>query len=346
MEMRFLGQFGLQVSAISYGTTTFGPRDDYFRKLGDITDVKVARRMIEVCLEAGVNLFDSADAYSDGGSEEMLGKAIQGYRDQILLATKVFNRMGPGANDIGLSRAHIIQACEASLRRLNTDHIDLFQAHGFDALVPIEETLSAFDQLVRSGKVRYTGCSNFSAWHLMKSLAISERYGYERYASQQIFYSLLSRESEYELVPLTLDQKVGILIWSPLAGGFLSGKYRRGAAEPADSRRSKVIDLEITISEEKAYDIIDTVRDIAAERGVTGSQVALNWLLRKPGVTSVIIGARNEQQLRENLQAATWRLSDDEMQRLNSVSAIPLIYPNWHQQRYGGARNPGLPQMD
>jgi aryl-alcohol dehydrogenase-like predicted oxidoreductase len=345
MEMRFLGQSGLQVSTFAFGTMTFGTKGDYFSKLGATNDAAQARRLIEICLEAGVNLFDTSDAYSDGGSEEMLGKAIQGYRDQILLATKVFNRMGSGANDIGLSRAHIVRACEASLRRLGTDYIDLYQAHGFDALTPLDETLAAFDQLVQSGKVRYVGCSNYSGWHLMKALAISEIRGFERFISQQVYYSLIARELEYELVPLSLDQNVGILVWSPMAGGFLSGKYRRGQGGPAEARRSKVSDLAMTIPEEKAFDIVEVVCDVAEQRGVSAAEVALNWLLRKPGVTSVITGARSEEQLRQSLRAAAWRLSDEEMARLNQVSAPAAIYPYWHQQRYGIARNPLLPEV-
>jgi aryl-alcohol dehydrogenase-like predicted oxidoreductase len=345
MEMRFLGQSGLRVSTFSFGTMTFGTQGDYFSQLGDTNDIAAARRLVEVCLEAGVNLFDTSDAYSDGGSEEMLGKAIHGYRDQVVLATKVFNRMGPGANDIGLSRAHIVRACEASLRRLGTDYIDLYQAHGFDALTPLDETLAAFDQLVQSGKVRYIGCSNYSAWHLMKALAVSEIRGFERYISQQVYYSLIGRELEFELVPLSLDQNVGILVWSPMAGGFLSGKYRRGQGAPADARRSRVSDLAITIAEDKAYDIVDVVCDVAEQRGVSAAEVALNWLLRKPGVTSVIVGARTEEQLHQSLHAAAWQLSDEEMARLNQVSALPPIYPYWHQQRYAAPRNPSLPDV-
>jgi aryl-alcohol dehydrogenase-like predicted oxidoreductase len=313
--------------------------------LGDTNDASAARRLVEICLEAGVNVFDTANSYSDGGSEAMLGQAIQGYRDQIVLATKVFGRMGSGPNDLGLSRAHIIHACEASLRRLNTDYIDLYQAHGFDAYTPLEETLAAFDHLIQSGKVRYVGCSNYSGWHLMKALAVSERHGYQPYISQQVYYSLIGRELEQELVPLSLDQNVGILVWSPLAGGFLTGKFRRGQDTPANARRARVSDLAITISEDKAFDVVDAVCAIAAERGVAPAEVALNWLIRKPGVTSVIVGARSEDQLRQSLHAAAWQLSDEEMQRLNQVSAIPPTYPYWHQQRYGLPRNPPLPEI-
>jgi aryl-alcohol dehydrogenase-like predicted oxidoreductase len=345
MEMRFLGHSGLQVSTITFGTMTFGTSGDYFSQLGDTNDVAAARRLVETCLEAGVNTFDTADSYSNGGSEEMLGQAIQGYRDQIVLATKVFGRMGDGPNELGLSRAHIVRACEDSLRRLNTEYIDLYQAHGFDAFTPLEETLAAFDTLIQSGKVRYVGCSNYSGWHLMKALAVSERHNLAPYVSQQVYYSLIGRELEQELVPLSLDQNVGILVWSPLAGGFLTGKFRRGQSGPADARRTRVSDLAITISEEKAFDIIDVVCAIAAEREVAPAEVALNWLLRKPGVTSVIVGARREDQLRQSLHAAAWQLSDAEMQRLNQVSAIPPTYPYWHQQRYGLLRNPLLPEV-
>lgn len=249
--------------------------------------------------------------------------------------------MGTGANDLGLSRHHLIQACEDSLRRLGTDYIDLYQVHGFDALTPLEETLRTLDDLVRSGKVRYIGCSNYSGWHLMKALSVSEREGLERYVSQQVYYSLVARELEYELVPLSLAQGIGILVWSPLAFGFLTGKYRRGQAEPEDTRRAKLGDVS-TMDLEKGYDIVDVLDEIARARQVTIPQVALNWLLRQPGISTVIIGARNEQQLKDNLGAATWELTADEVKRLNDVSAVPAIYPYWHQRKYGAERNPSI----
>ncbi|MGE3272084.1 MAG: aldo/keto reductase [Chloroflexota bacterium] len=336
MEMRRLGSSGLQVSALGFGTMTFGGVDN-FRMVGT-TQVDEARKLIDICLEAGINLFDSADVYSQGASEEILGQALEGRRDDVILATKVHGRMGPGPNDIGQSRHHIIRGCEASLKRLRTDYIDLYQVHGFDALTPLEETLRALDDLVRAGKVRYIGCSNYSAWHLMKALGISEREGLEKYVSQQVYYSLVARELEYELVPLALDQGIGGLIWSPLAGGFLTGKYRRGQAGPQDTRRPQRGDPG-TIDEEKGYAIVDVLEEIAQAHNATIAQAALNWLLRKPGVTSVLIGARREEQLVDNLKAASWKMTPDELKRLDEVSAVPPIYPYWHQRR-NNARMP------
>jgi aryl-alcohol dehydrogenase-like predicted oxidoreductase len=343
MELRLLGHSGLKVSVLSFGTMTFSGTESTSR-VGR-TGVDEARMMVDMCLDAGVNLFDTADVYSAGVSEEILGEAIQGKRDQIVLATKVFGRMGKGAQDMGLSRAHIIQACEASLRRLKTDYLDLYQAHGFDALTPLDETLSAFDHLIQSGKVRYIGCSNYSGWHLMKALGISEREHLARYVSQQTYYSLVGRDLEQELVPLALDQNVGILVWSPLAAGFLTGKFRRGETGPSGVRWSWESDPPMQIPQEQAYDIVDTVVDIAQQRGVSPTQVSLNWLLRKPGVTSVIFGARTVEQLKDNLNAASWSLSDEEMERLNTVSTMNPPYPYWHQRKYAVERNPLLPQI-
>jgi aryl-alcohol dehydrogenase-like predicted oxidoreductase len=337
MEMRRLGSSGLQVSALGFGTMTFGGVDS--RAVGT-TQVDEARRLLDRCLEAGINLFDSADGYSQGASEEILGQALQGRRDDVILATKVHSRMGPGPNDIGQSRHHIIRGCEASLKRLGTDYIDLYQVHGFDALTPLEETLRALDDLVRAGKVRYIGCSNYSAWHLMKALSISERQGLERYVSQQVYYSLVARELEYELVPLALDQGIGGLIWSPLSGGFLTGKFRRGQAGPQDTRRVQRGDPG-TIDEEKGFDIVDVLEEIAQAHNASIAQAALNWLLCKPGVTSVLIGARREEQLVDNLKTASWQMSAEEVQRLDEVSASPPIYPYWHQ-RWNNARIPQL----
>jgi aryl-alcohol dehydrogenase-like predicted oxidoreductase len=329
MEMRRLGSSGLQVSVFGFGTMTFG--GDESNPVG-MTQVDEARGLIDRCLEAGINLFDSADVYSQGRSEEVLGQALAGRRHDVILATKVHGRMGPGANDIGQSRHHIIQGCEASLKRLQTDYIDLYQVHGFDALTPLEETLRALDDLVRSGKVRYIGCSNYSGWHLMKALGISERAGLERYVSQQVYYSLIARELEYELVPLALDQGIGTLVWSPLSGGFLTGKYRRGEAGPRDTRRPRRGDPG-TIDEERGFAIVDVLEEIARERDASIPQVALNWLLHKPGVTSILVGARREEQLLDNLNAATWKLTPEEVTRLDEVSAVPPIYPYWHQRR-------------
>jgi len=329
MEMRRLGSSGLQVSAFGFGAMTFGGVGT--NPVGN-TQVDDARRQVDLCLEAGINLFDTADGYSQGASEEILGQALKGRRDDVILATKIHSRMGPGPNDLGGSRYHLIKGCEASLKRLGTDYIDLYQIHSFDPLTPLEETLRALDDLVRSGKVRYIGCSNYSGWHLMKALGISERSGLERYVSQQVYYSLVARELEYELVPLALDQGIGTIIWSPLAGGFLTGKFRRGQTGPENTRRVQRGDPG-TIDEEKGYDILDVLDEIAQAHDASIAQVALNWLLAKPGVTSVLIGARRDEQLIENLKAATWRLTTEEVRRLDEVSAVPPIYPYWHQQR-------------
>lgn len=338
MEMRFLGKSGLKVSTLSFGTMTFGGGDNFFQHMGG-TQLDEAQRLVDICLDAGVNMFDTADVYSHGLSEELLGKTLSKRRQDVIIATKAYARMSDNPNDLGLSRYHLIRACEDSLRRLGTDYIDVYQVHGFDALTPLEETLRALDDLVRSGKVRYIGCSNYSGWHLMKALSISEREGLERYVSQQVYYSLVSRELEYELVPLSLDQGVGILVWSPLAFGFLSGKYRRNQPEPEGTRRSTLGDIE-NLDLEKGYDIIETLSEVANAHGVTIAQAALKWLLHQPGITSVIVGARNEQQLRDNLGAATWEMTREEVQKLNSVSAVPPIYPYWHQRKYGAERNP------
>ncbi|MEH2202742.1 MAG: aldo/keto reductase [Nostoc sp.] len=338
METRFLGKSGLKISVLSFGTMTFGG-SDFFQEIG-ATQVDEAQHLIDICLDAGVNIFDTADVYSNGLSEEILGKALGKRRTDVIIATKAYGRMGKGANDIGLSRYHLIRACEDSLRRLNTDYIDLYQVHGFDALTPLEETLRALDSLVRSGKVRYIGCSNYSAWHLMKALSVSERLNLERYVSQQVYYSLVARELEFELIPLGLDQGVGILVWSPLAFGFLSGKYRRGQPSPVGTRRAKIDDIGTVSDVEKGYDIVEVLHEVANNRGVSVAQVALNWLLRQSGITSVIIGARNEQQLRDNLGAAQWELTLEEVNRLNQVSAIAPIYPYWHQRKFGAERIP------
>jgi aryl-alcohol dehydrogenase-like predicted oxidoreductase len=309
-----------------------------FAAMGNM-QVDEARQMVDLCLEAGVNLFDTADIYSFGKSEEVLGAAIGNRRKDIVLATKVFVRLEPGTNKAGLSRKHIIEACEASLRRLGTDYIDLYQAHNFDSLTPLDETLRAFDDLVKAGKVRYIGCSNYSGWHLMKAHWTSERLGISRYISQQINYSLLARDCEHELVPAGLDQKTGIMAWSPLQFGLLSGKFRRGQARPAESRLNS-LDAPGTIDEERMGRIVDVLAGIAGKRGVSIAQVAINWVMRKPCVDTVILGARNEQQLRDNLGAATWTLSDEEVESLDEVSALPLPYPYWHQQKFAGDRNP------
>ena len=339
MEMRLLGNSGLKVSTLALGTVTFGGEGERAERVGGVDAIE-ARRMLDVCIEHGVNLFDTADVYSQGHSEEVLGKALEDRRQQVLIATKVFGRMGGDANDAGLSRHHIQRACEASLRRLNTDYIDLYQAHGFDALTPIEETLSAFDNLIQAGKVRYIGCSNYSGWHLMKALSISERHNYVRYISHQAYYSLVGRELEHELIPLSLDQNVGILVWGPLAQGFLTGKFRRGGDTPALSRYAHNAEPPLHMPENQVYDIVERLTAIAQEHNVSVTQVAINWTKQKRGVSSVLFGARTMEQLRDNLNAATWQLSDDEMQSLDAISQMPVPYPYWHQQKYGIERNP------
>jgi aryl-alcohol dehydrogenase-like predicted oxidoreductase len=321
---------------------TFGGKGG-FGKVGD-TDVSGARRQVEMCLDAGVNLFDTADVYSSGESEEILGKAIEGRRDELLLATKARFPMGEGPNDAGLSRHHLIRACEDSLRRMGTDHIDLYQVHQWDGQTPLEETLEALDTLVRDGKVRYVGASNYSGWQLMKALGVSERHGYGRYVSQQIHYTLQAREAEYELLPIAVDQECSILVWSPLAGGLLSGKYRRDQETP-EGRQLEGWDEPPVHDTERLYDIVDVLVEVAEGRNVPASQIALAWLLGRPGVASVIVGARNEDQLADNLKAAELTLSDDERRRLDEVSAPQLIYPHWHQlmtasERFGPAEEP------
>jgi aryl-alcohol dehydrogenase-like predicted oxidoreductase len=329
MDYRQLGRTGLRVSCLSLGTMTFGGRG-VFGKVG-ATGAAEARRQVDQCLEAGVNLIDTADMYSDGLSEEIVGEVIRGRRDRILVATKVRMAMGDGANDAGLSRQHLIEGCEASLRRLGIDHIDLYQVHEWDGQTPVEETLEALDLLVRSGKVRYVGCSNFSGWQLAKSIGIAERRGLPRYASQQIHYSLQARDAEYELVPAGLDLGVGIMVWSPLAGGLLSGKYRRGQDPPAGSRHLTDWGEPPVRDTDQLYDIVDALVEIGEDRGVSAAQVALAWLLGRPGVATIVVGARTGEQLADNLAAADLTLTDDERASLDEVSAPPLIYPHWHQ---------------
>jgi len=329
MDYRQLGRTGLRVSCLSLGAMTFGGRG-VFGKVG-ATGAAEARRQVDQCLEAGVNLIDTADMYSDGLSEEIVGEVIRGRRDRILVATKVRMAMGDGANDAGLSRQHLIEGCEASLRRLGIDHIDLYQVHEWDGQTPVEETLEALDLLVRSGKVRYVGCSNFSGWQLAKSIGIAERRGLPRYASQQIHYSLQARDAEYELVPAGLDLGVGIMVWSPLAGGLLSGKYRRGQDPPAGSRHLTDWGEPPVRDTDQLYDIVDALVEIGEDRGVSAAQVALAWLLGRPGVATIVVGARTGEQLADNLAAADLTLTDDERASLDEVSAPPLIYPHWHQ---------------
>jgi aryl-alcohol dehydrogenase-like predicted oxidoreductase len=337
MEMRRLGHSGLMVSALSFGAMTFGG-DGMFAMVGRTAEDE-ATRLIDICLDVGINLFDTADAYSNGRSEEILAHALGSRRHDVVIATKAWGRMGPGPNDLGTSRLHLVQACEASLRRLKTDYIDLYQTHGFDGLTPLDETLAALDDLVRAGKVRYVGCSNYAGWQLMKALAISDRGNLSRYISQQIYYSIAGRDAEYELLPLGIDQGVGALIWSPLAFGILSGKFRRGQPDPEGARAS-LAGAPGRVDRARLDDITDALAAIAEARGATMAQAALNYLLRKRGVTSLIIGARNEAQLRDNIAAAGWTLSDEELKRLDEASATPLPYPRWAQTGVFAERNP------
>jgi aryl-alcohol dehydrogenase-like predicted oxidoreductase len=331
MEYRTLGKSGLRISVLTMGTMTFGGRGG-FAQVGS-TDVDQARHQVDMCLDAGINLIDTADVYSGGVAEDILGEVLRGRRDDVLVATKVRMTMGRGPNDAGLSRHHVISGCEASLRRLGTDHIDLYQVHEWDGQTPLEETLEALDLLVSSGKVRYVGASNYAAWQLMKALGTAERRGLPRFVSQQIYYSLQGREAEYELVPLAVDQGLGILVWSPLAGGLLSGKYRRGQQPPEGSRHLTDWGEPPIYDQEGLYDIIEVVVKIAEQRGVSAAQVALAYLLAKPAVTSLVIGARTDEQLADNLAAADLTLTDDERSQLDAASAPPLLYPYWHQAK-------------
>jgi aryl-alcohol dehydrogenase-like predicted oxidoreductase len=329
MEHRQLGRSGLRVSVLGLGTMGFGGSGK-FANVGEL-DVQAANRQIDLCLDAGVTFVDTADVYSQGASEEIVGKAIKGRRDRITLATKARFSMGDGPNDAGLSRAHIIKACEASLRRLGTDWIDLYQVHEWDGQTPLEETLSALDTLVRDGKVRYVGCSNYAGWQMSKALGISARDGFQPFVSNQVYYSLQARDIEYEVVPAAIDQGVGLLIWSPLAGGLLSGKYRRGVEAPAGSRHLSEWNEPPVRDQEGLYDIVEALVEIAEEHNVSAAQVALAWTLGRPGVTSLIVGARTEEQLADNLAAVDVVLSPEERTRLDELSALPLLYPFWHQ---------------
>ena len=342
MDYRQLGNSGLRVSAVTLGTMGFGGTG-WASAVGK-TDVDGARRQIAISLDAGVNLIDTADVYSSGLSEEIVAKALPVAREDVLLATKVRMPMGDGPNDAGLSRHHIIRACEASLHRLGTDYIDLYQLHEWDGQTPLEETLGALDDLVSSGKVRYVGASNYAGWQLMKALAIADRRGLHRFASQQIYYSLQARDAEYELVPVSVDQGLGILVWSPLAGGLLSGKYRRGLDAPAGSRHLGDWHEPPVYNEDKLYDTIEALIEIAHAHSASAAQVALAWLLGRPAVTSVIVGARTEEQLADNLKAADLSLSADERAKLDAVSAMPLLYPHWHQSNTSGDRL-GAPEL-
>ncbi|HEY8966802.1 MAG TPA: aldo/keto reductase [Candidatus Methylacidiphilales bacterium] len=340
MEYRFLGGSGLRVPVLSFGTGTFGGTNAFFKTWGE-TDVKEATRLVDVCLEAGLNLFDSADIYSDGAAESILGKAIAGRRDQVLISTKGTFRAGEGANDVGSSRHHLIRAVEGSLKRLGTDYIDLYQLHGFDAATPVEETLATLDGLVKAGKIRYLGVSNFSGWHLMKSLAVSDRYGWSRYVANQTYYSLIGRDYEHELLPLGLDQKVGAVVWSPLGWGRLTGKVGRNKPLPETSRLQSALSTEKgpQVPDDYLYRVTDALEAVARETGKSVPQIALNWLLQRPTVSTVIVGARNEEQLRQNLGAVGWNLTKEQVAQLDEASALPAPYPYWHQHFFT-ERNP------
>ena len=340
MEFRQLGESGFSVPVLSLGTGTFGGANDFFKAWGS-SGVEEATRLVAICLEAGLNMFDSADVYSNGMAEEILGKAIAGRRDEVIISTKGTFRTGAGPNEVGSSRHHLIQACEASLRRLGIDYIDLYQLHAFDAKTPIEETLQALDDLIRAGKIRYIGCSNFSGWHLMKSLAISEKYGLARYVAHQAYYSLVGRDYEWELMPLGIDQKVGAVVWSPLGWGRLTGKIRRNQPLPANSRlRSSVVtEAGPPIADEYVFRVVDALDEVAQETGKSVPQVALNWLLQRPTVSTVIVGARNEEQLRQNLGAVGWNLTPEQVAKLDAASATTRAYPYWHQISSFAERN-------
>jgi aryl-alcohol dehydrogenase-like predicted oxidoreductase len=341
MEYRKLGASGFLVPALSFGTGTFGGGNEFFKAWG-ASDVAEARRLVDICLEAGLSMFDTADGYSNGMAEEILGQAIKGRRNDVILSTKGSFRRGPGPNQIGHTRHHLINAVDASLRRLGTDWIDLYQLHAYDAMTPVEESLGVLDDLVRAGKIRYIGCSNFSGWHLMKSLATSEKYGLARYVAHQAYYSLVGRDYEWELMPLAVEHKVGAVVWSPLGWGRLGGKLRRGAPLPKESRlQSQIaVDKGPQIPNEHVFKVVDAIDDIAKETGKSNAQIALNWVLQRPSVSTVIVGARNEEQLRQNLGAVGWSLTPAQIAKLDAASSVPLPYPYWHQRGTFADRNP------
>jgi aryl-alcohol dehydrogenase-like predicted oxidoreductase len=340
MDYRLLGGSGLKVPVLSFGTGTFGGKGEFFSGWGS-SGVAEATRIVDICLDAGLNLFDSADVYSAGAAEEILGHAIKGRRDAVLISTKATFRSGDGPNDVGSSRHHLTRSVEAALKRLGTDYIDLFQLHGFDAMTPIEETLQTLDDLVRAGKIRYLGCSNFSGWHLMKSLALAEKHGLTRYVAHQAYYSLVGREYEWELMPLAVDQKIGTVVWSPLGWGRLTGKLRRSAPRPKEGRLTTKASAEAgpQVSDEHLFKVVDALDEVAAETGKSVAQIALNWLLQRPTIATIIIGARNEEQLRQNLGAVGWNLTKEQVAKLDAASAVPMTYPYWHQAGFA-ERNP------
>ncbi len=334
MEYRRLGNSGLKVPVLSFGTATFGGNGEFFKAWG-ATDLREAKRLVDICLEAEINFFDTANGYSNGQAEEILGKALIGRRSDVLLSTKATYPVGAGPNDFGSSRIHLIEACDASLKRLGTDHIDIYFMHGFDSGTPVEETLGTLDNLIQSGKVRYIGCSNFSGWQLMKSLSISERSRWSKYIAHQAYYSLVGREFEWDLMPLASDQDIGTVVWSPLAGGALSGKIRRNQSAPKSSRIGQI--QYVSYDEEVLFRVVDVLDQISKERSKSISQIAINWILKRPTVCNIVIGARNELQLKENLGALGWNLTDEEMNRLDKASDSRLLYPYWQQR--------GFPQL-
>ena len=339
MEYRLLGGSGLKIPALSFGAGTFGGGQEFFDAWGATADIGEAKKIVDICLDAGVNLFDTADIYSNGRSEEVLGKALGSKRDQALISSKTTFRLGDGPNDVGSSRYHLRRALEASLRRLGTDYIDIYHLHGFDAMTPIDEVQDTLHTFVREGKVRYIAASNFSGWHLMKSLAVADRYGWTRFVAHQVYYSLIGREYEWELMPLGLDQRVGALVWSPLGWGRLTGKLRRGQTLPKESRLHKTADYGPQVADEHLYTVVDALDAVAKETGKTVPQVALNWLLQRPTVSSVIIGARNEEQLRQNLGSTGWNLTAEQIATLDKASNVTPVYPYWHQRQFA-ERNP------
>ena len=341
MEYRYLGRSGFRVPVLSFGTGTFGGEGEFFKAWG-ATDVAQARRLVDICLDAGAAMFDSADIYSKGAAESILGEAIKHRaRDELIISTKATFRFGPGENQVGSSRHHLQRSVDASLKRLGTDYIDIFQLHGQDTRTPVEEVLSTLDALVQAGKIRYVGVSNFSGWHLMKSLAAADRHGWPRYVAQQTYYSLVGRDYEWELMPLAADQGLGAIVWSPLGWGRLTGRIRRGQPLPENSRlQSKVAaDSGPQVDQEYLYRVVDALDEVARETGKTVPQVALNWVLQRPTVSSVIVGARNEDQLRQNLGAVGWNLTPEQVARLDAASDRPKPYPFWHQASFN-YRNP------
>lgn len=333
MEYRQLGHSGLKVPVLSFGTATFGGTNEFFKTWGE-TNTQEATKLVDICLEHGVNLFDTADVYSTGAAEEILGKAIKGRRDKVLISTKATFPMGEGPNEIGSSRYHLIQACEASLKRLGTDYIDIYFMHGFDALTPVDETLSTLNNLIQSGKVRYIGCSNFSGWHLMKSLSVSERHHLARYVVYQGYYSLIGRDYEWELMPLGLDQGVGLMVWSGLGWGRLTGKIRRGQPLPKGRIQAGGAAGGPEVEDEYLFKVVDALDEVAKETGKTVPQIALNWLLQRPTVCNIVIGARNEEQLRQNLDCVGWNLTKTQIKKLDQASHRPIAYPYWHQAQF------------